>query len=405
MRKLKELFLSIVIIIASVNLPLLAIEAYLRFTQHVTKPEETSSHQFYVGDSELGWFHKPNARGIYKKSCFSTEVSINSFGLNDRELGKERKKTRVIVLGDSTTEGLQVEQKNTYPKVTEELLNKGVKKYEVFNFGVSGYGTAAELLLLKRYIEKIKPELIVLGFFPENDIKNNSIKLEGSNSPSPFYKLHRGTLIKLPNSCVNEGAFPCVKEMHGEPFQPLLSRVIKYLYGNWLIYDLLGGILAENVKVHELMWEVGLSSTRPKKLDQSYDVYRHDLPEEWEEAFELSLKLIQEIARTAKNSGSKFHVILLPSKSQIAGETMLCAGYSDCKSEEYDLGKINSRIAERLMANRVTVTDYRKVFLNNTNNIIIDDYFLVCDGHYTSAGHRLIGKTLSSEIGNLMDSK
>jgi len=56
-------------------------------------------------------------------------------------------------------------------------------KIEVLNFGVSGYGTAQELLTLREQVWKYSPDIVMLAVTTNNDITDNSRalkKTEGS---------------------------------------------------------------------------------------------------------------------------------------------------------------------------------------------------------------------------------
>jgi hypothetical protein len=72
---------------------------------------------------------------------------------------------RVIALGDSTTEGFEVAQNDTYTAVLERYLKKYGVNAEVFNTRTSGFGTAEELLYLENEGIKYNPDAVVLGFF------------------------------------------------------------------------------------------------------------------------------------------------------------------------------------------------------------------------------------------------
>lgn len=72
---------------------------------------------------------------------------------------------RIALLGDSVTYGYGVERKNNFASLLESSLNSegGTgQKYEVYNFGVSGYGTEAELELYKTKVKDYKPDLVLL---------------------------------------------------------------------------------------------------------------------------------------------------------------------------------------------------------------------------------------------------
>ncbi len=47
------------------------------------------------------------------------------------------------------------------------------------NFGCDGYGTAQELITLRQRVWRYAPDVVVLAVFTGNDIRNNSVILEG----------------------------------------------------------------------------------------------------------------------------------------------------------------------------------------------------------------------------------
>lgn len=132
---------------------------------------------------------------ISTEDGFNGEISINSFGFRDKDFNKEKTGGvfRIAVLGDSFEEALQVELDDTFQKILERALNEylgservseepgGFKMAEVYNFGVSGYGTDEEWLVLKEKVWQFKPDMVILAFTP-NDIgdtyKNKLVVLD-----------------------------------------------------------------------------------------------------------------------------------------------------------------------------------------------------------------------------------
>ena len=63
----------------------------------------------------------------------------------------------------------------------------------MINFGVSGYGTAQELLTLRHYVWDYSPDIVLMAFLPGNDVRNNSKELEPEKL-RPFFRLRDGEL-------------------------------------------------------------------------------------------------------------------------------------------------------------------------------------------------------------------
>ena len=104
-----------------------------------------------------------------------TVIKTNLKGLRDYEFPEKKPEGvfRIIVLGDSITEGHAIDIESTYPKKLEKLLNKGkpTRKHEVINCGVTGYNTFQELIFLKEKGIKYQPDLVIVGFCPNDIIK------------------------------------------------------------------------------------------------------------------------------------------------------------------------------------------------------------------------------------------
>ena len=73
---------------------------------------------------------------------------------------------------------MHVEMDQTFWKVAERNLQNclelGGKKIEVINFGVSGYGTAQEFLMLHQSVWQYSPDVILLAVTANNDVTDNS---------------------------------------------------------------------------------------------------------------------------------------------------------------------------------------------------------------------------------------
>lgn len=92
---------------------------------------------------------------------------------------------RVLVLGDSHTFGYEVNQQETYAAVTEKLLREKGFDATVINAGVSGTGTAEQLVFLEQEGLRYDPDVVVLGFFSndfDDNLKSSFFKLDARDS-------------------------------------------------------------------------------------------------------------------------------------------------------------------------------------------------------------------------------
>lgn len=98
------------------------------------------------------------------------DVKINSKGLRDREIPYERTGStpRILMLGDSFTEGWGVPFEQTFSKRIERLYAARGTRAEVINTGVGNYNTIMEVQYFLNEGYKYKPDIVVLNFIPND---------------------------------------------------------------------------------------------------------------------------------------------------------------------------------------------------------------------------------------------
>jgi hypothetical protein len=150
-------------------------------------------------DGDVGFSLRPGTEGWWKKEG-NTYIRINSAGLRDREHAhaKSAHTLRIAVLGDSYAEALQVPIEDTFWSVLEREIKAcptfAGREPEVINFGVSGYGTAQELITLRHRVWPYSPDIVLLAFLTGNDVYNNSRILE-QDEKRPYFVFQNDQLV------------------------------------------------------------------------------------------------------------------------------------------------------------------------------------------------------------------
>jgi hypothetical protein len=153
---------------------------------------------FYRLDPDVGDALAPGAEGWWTREG-NAFVRISAQGLRDREhaIPKPPGTLRIAVLGDSFAEALQVDQSETFWSLLERDLVAcpalGGRPVEVVNLGVSGYGTAQELLALEHKGLRFEPDLVLLLFTTGNDVRNNSKPLQRGGRP--YARVENGAVV------------------------------------------------------------------------------------------------------------------------------------------------------------------------------------------------------------------
>jgi lysophospholipase L1-like esterase len=161
-------------------------ELVVRFARPQTLPSQSFIRGFvlkgmYVRDEKTGFRLAPKFRGRIERSGIVTEFATNSLGLRDDEIeAKNEGRTRILALGDSFTWGWGVGQGEEWISVVDRVLDEkaGRDGVECINAGVNGYGTENELELLRSIGPQLSPDLVLVGFFP-NDYTDNVLGATG----------------------------------------------------------------------------------------------------------------------------------------------------------------------------------------------------------------------------------
>lgn len=73
----------------------------------------------------------------------------------------------IVAIGDSHTYGISATASNSWPSVLQSISDK-----ETYNLGLGGYGPAEYFYLMEHKALELDPEMIVVGFYLGNDLKD-----------------------------------------------------------------------------------------------------------------------------------------------------------------------------------------------------------------------------------------
>jgi lysophospholipase L1-like esterase len=154
-----------------------SLELFVSTPQQIAQVGTTQQSVIFEGDPLLLWRLKPNLdRAVWD----FTVISTNAQGLRSSYLvtAKEPGAVRVVCLGDSVTFGYRVPvvwpdkpadydpEWLPYPMLLEKVLRAAnpEKKIEVIAMAVPGYTTHQGLAWLRRDIDSLKPDLLIISF-------------------------------------------------------------------------------------------------------------------------------------------------------------------------------------------------------------------------------------------------
>jgi len=165
----------LLLLLVGILLPLLALEVVLRLN-HV-RVKALSVYQ-PAADPIVSYVGKPHAR-----------PDINALGFRDREhaIAKPPGVFRILVLGDSVTNGYGVEVEEMYTRRLESLLaERDGERYEVVNFGLPQYSTVQEVTLFRERGAQMRPDLVIVGYVLNDPTRSGRINdfFEHDRAPS-----------------------------------------------------------------------------------------------------------------------------------------------------------------------------------------------------------------------------
>ncbi len=161
---------------------LLALEGAARLLR-LAPAVDVQNADFTAGD-EIPFRRRPLSRiaGRSATDEFDFDYQHNSQGFRDVEhtFAKPPGVFRIVLLGDSFTFGVGAAFEETYPRRLERLLNQrpaALRPVEIVNLALPRYFPAIERIVLERIGLRYQPDLVVVGFVP-NDVIDTYLGVE-----------------------------------------------------------------------------------------------------------------------------------------------------------------------------------------------------------------------------------
>jgi hypothetical protein len=371
-------------ILLSLAATLIGLAAAFGLAEGALRVAGVSPELMYVPNPWYGWSHQPGARFVRETEGATVRIEINDLGLRDRPfaLDKPEGTYRILVLGDSFIEALQVPLTHTFAKQLEaQLAPYGRKRgctIEVMNGGVSAFGTDNSLLYYRHDGRRFEPDLVLLGFYLGNDIRNNWFELENidaGGARKPHF-VPRGDGIELVDYPFTAHASWSV------PLKVFLNRHV------WT-YALLREVSARQRRA-------GTDEVRGLPLD--YQLYAAATPTVWHTAWQVTEALLAEFAREVRQDGAELFVLLIPAQEQVEPRrfwsTVQAAGRSDPAEWNLDApaARLGEILAVRGIAHLELLTDFRAAAARG------EKLHLEIDAHWTAQGHQRAARRVAKAL-------
>ncbi len=366
----------LVIILVNVLVFFVLLEVVLRFVP--SKFTELKSNYQYQSDSLVGYLPLPGNDSVYNIFCLQNpHVIINSAGFRGKEW-KGEKDTKIALLGDSFLHGLTIPDKMHVATLLESFTGG-----EIWNGGISGYGTYQEFLLWKSRMKALKPDITIVFFNSENDVRDNQCTL-----------------------CRSEGQIysPCCEVKKGEiqmknDFQirkPDLSKRQKWLRKYCFTYR-----LAKNLMNYQQYYPT--PGNMFLKESFAYNVYCPGSSQAWEEGWQITEWALRSLKKECDETGSKLLVVnvpgILPSAKNWQAELKSQIGI-DTAPKNFDLNYPAERIRTITQSAAIPYLDLLPSFIEYRDKHRMESplFAWCCDFHWNPVGHRLSGEVIYEHL-------
>ena len=312
MTRFKAFAVRSLVIVLSIVITLAALEAWLAVAQINAK-----SYDRYIPGK--GSTYMPGAYYRHTKEGFS-EGYINAHGFRDYERSYEKPENtfRILVLGDSYVEALQVALQDAFPAILEKTLNEksASTKFEVLNLGQSGFGTADEYMRYLNFGVKYSPDLVILAFLTGNDILDNSKILNGQNIRFYFIFDANGNLV-LDRSLFDE--YERTLTFGRKTFQAITRR-------SYLASLISERFYLARLQLRERDFRKRFAGDQPSgsqpRLDELSppNIYLMNMTDRWKQAFAITTGLLRKFRDSVQANGSQFLLVTLSNAEQVHPE-------------------------------------------------------------------------------------
>lgn len=301
---------------------------------------------------------------------FGTHVQTNSHGFRDHEhdVGKKEGVLRILLLGDSFMEALQVEFQDAFPSLLERQLRTLLGcQVEVISAGVSGWGTDDELTYLARKGREFYPDVVLFAATIHNDISDN---LEGR-----YHTVDQGQLIAKP---VHELSWFAFAAMEARSYLASHSHLYQIAYQSWK--------------------SLGRPSAGHRLESHVVELMRNDPSDEVKRGWWITQKLLEEASRLARTNGFNLAMFIIP--TIYAADS---GSYSELIStQRLTASELNrDKPVETLMA----ILEREGIWainllpdLRSRSHAPGQQFYIQGDGHFNKDGHQLAVSIVSKEL-------
>ncbi|MFT5861175.1 MAG: hypothetical protein ACI865_003296 [Flavobacteriaceae bacterium] len=261
---------------------------------------------------------------------------INSDGFRSIEFENvSTNKQKIFLLGDSFTWGSGVE--NLSASFADDLTSRG---FLVYNSGIVGTDLPQYAEIARKYIQTVKPDVVVLNLFLGNDIAEHRIVLKPFLSQ--YYNTNAGTLMSAPHGKVAKNA--------EEAYARIIDQMMIPKKMSWVNF------VASQTRISTLFWgifvKMGIIGNVASKKSENY----WDFVNQSKVGYIVNAEILADIEQICEKNKCELIVSIIPERDNLA---------------------ISKHMVDKMVVNFPYV---------RISNLTKEDY--ASDGHFNESGSR-----------------
>ncbi len=360
----------------------------------------------YIPDSEVGFRHRPGYVGHERNPEYDVQVFIDEHGYRVPEQPETRDDDafRIAGLGDSFTFGSGVEAGDVYLERIEDLLrdaDPSGRRVEVVNAGAGGMGLDNEARLLEADHEILQPDLVVVGFYVGNDVRDVMCGWDRFVVDTDGLRQWKDGILDRyrhplrPGAIVRDGTLPERRGVQSTgalpiPFKDVLKRNLHSYLFLQRRYDALRASLRPGPE--DALKEFTVFNMEALMLKQ----YPPELDDAWEQVREV----LAQMEAWTRERGARLAIVLIPIGGQVyPGMWEHARKLYGLDPKDFDLDKPQRLIGQIGEELGIPVIDVRSAL-----RAVADEgpeLYYRNDIHWTARGHDVAAREIVRQLGDL----
>ena len=331
----------------------------------------------------------PDREASIHRPCLLTGPNrINAQGARGIPWQKEKKGFRVVAIGDSFVEAIQIPDGEEVSSKLEEALG-----IEVLNAGISGYSTVTELEAYRRFIRPYKPDIVVLFMYLGNDIKGNSCVLDPQRSLCArvvdgeiSYKDQAGEGREI--SLIDNGA---AEQAIEKSKRAGTFNLKNFFRRNFVLYGVL----------HDLkMIMLSVVNRTTEHVPVRWRIYLNEVQPAWRDAWAITADVLATLKVETKADNARLAVVAIPEHFSYSTDwkRALSFGAGVAAPAGFDPAGPARRLAEITASLGIPTLDILPELLSYRDRFGLPDPFFSfsCDGHWNPLAHYLVAHEVAA---------